>query len=109
MNDALLFNGDPCERCDERRIETETGDPYCIASPSGERDCALIGDLKTMEEVARTVAREYRRICDRTMRREIVEGTACGFGEAIALQRRGVTFDAAYFCELCGCPREVMP
>ncbi len=106
MSDAPLFNGDPCALCDSRRLSEDDGEFICIATPSGERDCALIADLAVMEHVAREVATHFARICDRTLRREVVEGTAEGFAEACSLQGRGVAFDESGFCSLAGVPRE---
>ena len=104
--DAPLFNGEPCLTCDQRRLETETGEPICIASPTGELDCVVFADLRMMEHVAREVAAKLTHVCDRTLRREIVEGTAAGFSEACYVQGRGVSFDEAGFCALSGVPRE---
>ena len=96
MTDAPLFNGDCCLTCDQRRLETETG----------ELDCVVFSDLRMMEHVAREVAVKLNRICDRTLRREIAEGSAAGFSTACYVQGRGVSFDEAGFCGLCGVPRE---
>lgn len=104
MNDAPLLNGDPCVACDCRRVE-EDGE-YCVATPDGAFDCAVLADLQTMEHVAREVAQHLHRICDRTLRREVVERTAEGFSDACCLQGRGIAFDEAAFCEMAGVPRE---
>ncbi len=106
MSDAPLFNGDPCALCDSRRLSEDDGEFICIATPSGERDCALIADLAVMEHVAREVATHFARICDRTLRREVVEGTAAGYSTACCVLGRGVTFDEDGFMTLCGVPRE---
>ena len=106
MSDAPLFNGDVCQLCDQRRLETETGEPICLATPTGELDCVVFSDLRMMEHIAREVAMKLSRICDRTLRREIAEGTASGFSTACYVQGRGVSFDEAGFCALCGVPRE---
>jgi hypothetical protein len=104
--DDPLFNGDACETCDSRRLSEDDGECICIASPTGECDCVVYSDLRMMEHVAREVAAKFTRICDRTLRREVVEGAAAGFSEACYVQGRGVSFDEAGFCELAGVPRE---
>lgn len=106
MNDRPLFNGDPCCACDQRRLETETGEPYCVATPDASFDCGIHADLATLEHVAREVAQLLHRITDRTLRREVVEKTAEGFSDACYLQGRGVSFDEPAFCALAGVPRE---
>jgi len=106
MSDDPLFNGDPCATCDNRRLSEDDGECICIASPTGEPDCVVYSDLRTLEHVAREVAVKFTHICDRTQRREIVEGAAQGFSEACYVQGRGVSFDEAGFCSLCGVPRE---
>ena len=106
MSDRPLFNGDICQLCDQRRLETETGEPYCLAVPDGSFDCGLHADIATMEHVAREVAQLLHRITDRTLRREIVEGAASGFSTSLYVQGRGVSFDESGFCALCGVPRE---
>lgn len=106
MTDAPLFNGDPCQLCDSRRIDDDDDDFICIATPDGDRDCAIFADIAVMEHVAREVAVKFCRIGDRSLRREIAENTAEGFSNACHLQGRGVSFDESGFCALCGVPRE---
>ena len=106
MTDAPLFNGDLCELCDSRRIADDDGDFICIATPDGERDCALFADVAMLEQVARQVAFKFTHICDRTLRREIAESTAEGFSNACHLQGRGIAFDEHGFMSLCGVARE---
>ena len=105
LSDRPLFTGDICQLCDQRRRETETGEPYCLATPDASFDCGLHGDLATLEHVARQTAQLLHRITDRTLRRQVVEKTAEGFSEACYLQGRGVSFDESGFCELAGVPR----
>jgi hypothetical protein len=102
---ASLISCWPCDGCDSAATEIETGAGYCKASPSGDAECAAYRLVAEIEEIAGQVAVLIAGIGDEQLRREIAEGAADGFANALYEQGAGARLSDAAFYAACGVHR----
>jgi hypothetical protein len=105
VKDTTFIRRTPCECCDSLAAEDDTGSTYCKASPSGDCDCAWTAQVELLDEIAGQVAVQYKRIGDHEQRRELAEGTADGFANALYVQGQKAEFDCEKWLGTCGVAR----
>ena len=93
-----LISAYPCERCERGGIDAT----YCDGVLDGHFGCDAYTAVEELIGVAAQTAVLYHRIGDATMRRELAEGTADGFSNALYEQGQGAEFDCEEFVAMCG-------
>jgi len=102
-----LITSEPCEYCEDLRHETETGAGFCAASPSGDYECVTYQVVHLLEHIAVEAATWFARLPDHEMRRELAEGAAGGFSNALYVQGHKAEFGNEAFLAMCGVARRV--
>jgi hypothetical protein len=101
--DRLILT-EPCELCGEvKTIYDVPPHDICTASPTGDYECDVYRQVRLIEEIAPQLATLIQRVHDEDVRRELAEGVAGGFSNALYTLARGVDFNEAAFLATCGC------
>jgi len=105
---ASIISCWPCDSCDAAATEIETGAGYCKASPTGDAECEAYRVVAEIEEIAGQVAVLIAGVGDEQLRREIAEGAADGFANALYEQGAGARLADDAFYASCNVHRQAV-
>ena len=98
---TALIRTEPCLACDGSMVEADTGAFRCAIHYSYEDTCTMWRTARRVEDIAGQVAALYRHESDTVLRREMAQGAADGFANALFPQGMGAEFDIDAFLAAC--------